>query len=97
MRHAHDAIHKELMIRLHALRERGVATEAIDAYLAQWEDSQKSREVTDALLAALEKADSSEEAEFVLKNREYLAKKSIWAFGGDGWAYDIGFGGIDHD
>lgn len=94
--HAHEAIHKELMIRLHALRERGVAAEAIDAYLAQWEDSQKSREVTDALLAALEKADSSKEAEFVLKNREYLAKKSIWAFGGDGWAYDIGFGGIDH-
>ena len=37
-----------------------------------------------------------EEAAFVLQNREYLAKKSIWAFGGDGWAYDIGFGGVDH-
>ena len=33
---------------------------------------------------------------YILQNKEYLAKKSIWAIGGDGWAYDIGFGGIDH-
>ena len=32
----------------------------------------------------------------ILKNKEYLAKKSVWIFGGDGWAYDIGFGGVDH-
>ena len=33
---------------------------------------------------------------FILKNKEFLSKKSVWAFGGDGWAYDIGFGGLDH-
>ena len=32
----------------------------------------------------------------ILKDKDYLAKKSIWIFGGDGWAYDIGFGGLDH-
>ncbi len=32
----------------------------------------------------------------ILKDKEYLAKKSVWIFGGDGWAYDIGFGGVDH-
>jgi len=94
--HAHDAIHKEQLIRLETLREQGVAVDQINAYFEQWNDSLKSREITDALLAALEQAERSKEVDFVLKNREYLAKKSVWAFGGDGWAYDIGFGGIDH-
>ena len=32
----------------------------------------------------------------ILKSKEFIAKKSVWIFGGDGWAYDIGFGGLDH-
>ena len=36
------------------------------------------------------------DAKAVLDKKEYLAKKSVWIFGGDGWAYDIGFGGLDH-
>ncbi|MCL2002971.1 MAG: pyruvate:ferredoxin (flavodoxin) oxidoreductase, partial [Oscillospiraceae bacterium] len=40
--------------------------------------------------------DACQGAKFVLANKEMLVKKSIWAFGGDGWAYDIGFGGLDH-
>ena len=52
---------------------------------------------TDNLVAALEKCgcDRMEKTE-LLKNRDFLAKKSQWVFGGDGWAYDIGFGGVDH-
>ena len=52
---------------------------------------------TDKLVAALEKCgcDRTEKAE-LLKNKDFLAKKSQWVFGGDGWAYDIGFGGVDH-
>ena len=52
---------------------------------------------TDNLVAALEKCgcDRAEKAE-LLKNKDFLAKKSQWVFGGDGWAYDIGFGGVDH-
>lgn len=52
---------------------------------------------TDKLVAALEACDCdmAERLE-VLKNKDFLAKKSQWIFGGDGWAYDIGFGGVDH-
>ena len=68
----------------------------IDDYQNNWMDKEKSRAVSNALIAALEKAEKTEDVQFVLDNKEYLAKKSIWAIGGDGWAYDIGFGGIDH-
>ena len=50
---------------------------------------------TDKLVAALE-ACGCEKAQEILKDKDYLAKKSQWIFGGDGWAYDIGFGGVDH-
>ena len=94
--HAQDAIRKELIIRLESLREAGVAAKAIDEYLAGWNDGEKSRAVSDALISALEISEQTEDVRYILENREYLAKKSVWAIGGDGWAYDIGFGGIDH-
>ncbi|MBE5937640.1 MAG: pyruvate:ferredoxin (flavodoxin) oxidoreductase [Lachnospiraceae bacterium] len=52
----------------------------------------------DALIAVLEKvaANGCEKAAAVLEKKNYLSKKSVWIFGGDGWAYDIGFGGLDH-
>ncbi len=50
---------------------------------------------TDKLVAALE-ACGCDKAQVILKDKEFLAKKSQWIFGGDGWAYDIGFGGVDH-
>ena len=50
---------------------------------------------TDKLIAALE-ACGCDKAQEILKDKQYLAKKSQWIFGGDGWAYDIGFGGLDH-
>ncbi len=56
----------------------------------------RRREVSDKLIAALEAAEQTDEVKYILDNREFLAKKSVWAIGGDGWAYDIGFGGIDH-
>ena len=63
--------------------------------------SDKTREVSDQLIEALhnvaiadEKA--TESVRYILDRTEYLCKKSFWCFGGDGWAYDIGFGGIDH-
>ena len=49
----------------------------------------------DQLVAALE-ACGCDKAQHILKDKQYLAKKSQWVFGGDGWAYDIGFGGLDH-
>lgn len=90
-----NAVKNELREKIQTLADRGVAKEACENYLEKGNDPSVSREVSDALLAAVA-GDSSEEAAFIQKNKEYLTKKSVWAFGGDGWAYDIGYGGLDH-
>jgi len=77
------------------------AENAVKAYLEGRDDSARTRAVSSELIAALEafkpKNDKQKEArDFILTNRDYLRKKSYWAFGGDGWAYDIGYGGLDH-
>ena len=94
--HAQDAIRKELLIHLANLKNNGVSVDVISDYEANWQDSSKSRAVSDAVIAALESAEQTEDVKYILENKEFLAKKSVWAIGGDGWAYDIGFGGIDH-
>ena len=90
-----DAIKRQLVDKVQILAERGVAKEACEAYLEKGMDVEYSRQVSDDLLAAIA-GDTSEEAEFIRQNNEFLTKKSVWAFGGDGWAYDIGYGGLDH-
>ncbi|HRV33076.1 MAG TPA: pyruvate:ferredoxin (flavodoxin) oxidoreductase, partial [Anaerovoracaceae bacterium] len=75
--------------------------DAVKAYLEERNDASRTRAVSSELIAALEafkpKNDKQKEArDFILTNRDYLRKKSYWAFGGDGWAYDIGYGGLDH-
>ncbi|MCQ5080003.1 pyruvate:ferredoxin (flavodoxin) oxidoreductase [Gemmiger formicilis] len=77
-----------------------------DLYAAAkaWDDnfnvSAKSEAVSDALKAAVTGAEVPEDAkealDYVQRNAEHLRKKSVWIFGGDGWAYDIGYGGLDH-
>ena len=52
-------------------------------------------DATDKLVAALDGCDC-DTCKDIVKNKDFLAKKSQWIFGGDGWAYDIGFGGVDH-
>ncbi len=61
-------------------------------------NTRENAAATDALVAELEKAAAAgcPDAQAALEKKDYLAKKSIWIFGGDGWAYDIGFGGLDH-
>ena len=90
-----DAIQRQLREKVRTLLDRNEAAEACRDYLEKGTDAKGSRAVSDALLAALE-GNTSEEADFIRQNREYLTKKSVWAFGGDGWAYDIGYGGLDH-
>ncbi|HPZ00093.1 MAG TPA: thiamine pyrophosphate-dependent enzyme, partial [Clostridiales bacterium] len=68
---------------------------AATAYLDTVEDCDKNSAATDALVAELAKVDC-DTAKEILSEKEYLSKKSVWIFGGDGWAYDIGFGGLDH-
>ncbi|MBE6699765.1 MAG: pyruvate:ferredoxin (flavodoxin) oxidoreductase, partial [Ruminococcaceae bacterium] len=71
---------------------------AAEAYLATADDGEKNTEATAALVVELEKAAAQgcPVAPAILAEKDYLSKKSVWIFGGDGWAYDIGFGGLDH-
>ena len=71
---------------------------AAQAYLDTKDDGKANTPATKALIAELEKAAAAgcTIAPEILAEKDYLAKKSIWIFGGDGWAYDIGFGGLDH-
>ncbi len=71
---------------------------AAQAFLDTKDDGKANTPAAKALIAELEKAaaDGCPIAPQILAEKDYLAKKSIWIFGGDGWAYDIGFGGLDH-
>ena len=71
---------------------------AAKAYLDTKDDGKANQAATDALILELGKAaaEGCPTAKEVLAEKQYLSKKSIWIFGGDGWAYDIGFGGLDH-
>ena len=75
------------------------ASDEAKAAAAAWaeakNDTEASKTTAAALIAALE-ADGSDAAKAILADKAYLTKKSFWIFGGDGWAYDIGFGGLDH-
>jgi len=70
---------------------KAAASEWVDTY----EDGNVNEKATDKLVAALE-ADGSAASKEILTFKNFLSKKSVWIFGGDGWAYDIGFGGLDH-
>ena len=70
---------------------------AADNYLATLDDGKANEAATKELVAALEACTcTSELKDKILAEKTYLSKKSVWIFGGDGWAYDIGFGGLDH-
>ncbi len=71
------------------------ACEAMDEWIATFEDFEKSPETSEKLIEALSKLDD-EEAKAILRYKDQLVKKTFWMYGGDGWAYDIGFGGLDH-
>ena len=71
---------------------------AFDKFEETKNDTKANTPATEALVAELEKAAAAgcPDAKDALDKKNYLAKKSVWIFGGDGWAYDIGFGGLDH-
>ncbi|MCI6782475.1 MAG: pyruvate:ferredoxin (flavodoxin) oxidoreductase [Lachnospiraceae bacterium] len=71
---------------------------AFDKFEETKNDTKANTPATEALVAELEKAAAAgcPDAKDALEKKNYLAKKSVWIFGGDGWAYDIGFGGLDH-
>ena len=79
------------------IAEKEEVKAAAKEYLDTFGCGAENGTATDNLVAALEACDCDlAEKNEVLKNKDFLAKKSQWVFGGDGWAYDIGFGGVDH-
>ena len=93
---ANKAIRNRLSRRLsEAVNEDAGLKESYDRWIETFNDSRENLAATTALISGLE-ASKSDIAKEILKEKEYLNKKSQWIFGGDGWAYDIGFGGLDH-
>ena len=94
-----NAIRSRLIDDAKALLESDKASDEIkaaaQAYLDTVNDGAKNGAAAEALVAAASTCDC-ELCKDIVDNKDYLAKKSVWIFGGDGWAYDIGFGGVDH-
>ncbi|MDO4536615.1 MAG: pyruvate:ferredoxin (flavodoxin) oxidoreductase [Coriobacteriales bacterium] len=94
----YKAVQAKVAAQIEAL-VAGDASDELKAAAAAWQeslnDAEASKKAAAALVAELEK-DGSDAAKAILADKAYLTKKSFWIFGGDGWAYDIGFGGLDH-
>ena len=91
----------EYVEKIADLTDKADVKEACANYIETSTDSKANRAAADTLIEKLEvlSNESGEVAELAkktLKDKDELAKKSVWIFGGDGWAYDIGFGGLDH-
>ena len=96
---AQNAIRDELKEKVENVAASEEASEEVKVACAEWLDTFGSGALngvaTDKLVAALEGIDCPT-CKYIVANKAFLAKKSQWIFGGDGWAYDIGFGGVDH-
>ncbi|MCI8949177.1 MAG: pyruvate:ferredoxin (flavodoxin) oxidoreductase [Lachnospiraceae bacterium] len=96
---AQNAIREGLQAKVEAVAASDEASDEVKAACKEWLDTYNvgatNGDATDKLVAALEGIDCPVCKEIV-KNKDFLSKKSQWVFGGDGWAYDIGFGGVDH-
>jgi len=91
----YKAVQGKVAEQLKAWAATDEAKAAVEAWEASLKDPVESKKTAAALIALLE-ADGSDAAKAILADKSYLTKKSFWIFGGDGWAYDIGFGGLDH-
>ncbi len=92
---AQKAIRGGLKKKVEELVAAGIAAEEGQKFLDTFNCGAENGAASDALLAALAGCDD-ERAKDIVAKKDFLAKKSQWIFGGDGWAYDIGFGGLDH-
>lgn len=96
---AQKALRDGLKAKVEAVAASDEASEEVKAACSEWLDTfscgATNGAATDKLVAALEGIDCPT-CKAIVKDKDFLAKKSQWIFGGDGWAYDIGFGGVDH-
>ncbi|MDZ4203265.1 MAG: pyruvate:ferredoxin (flavodoxin) oxidoreductase, partial [Bacteroidales bacterium] len=93
-----NQLRERITLKMREALNDGIAPKTKAAF-AEWieakEDAAKSVIATERVLALIEK-DNHPVAQEIYSLKQYLVKKSVWIFGGDGWAYDIGFGGLDH-
>ena len=95
----HEAVRGKVLTDTLEVVAAGISDELTAAALDWVEgrmDAEASKKAAAAYVAELEKVADNPLAAAVLENKDYLTKKSVWIFGGDGWAYDIGYGGLDH-
>ncbi|MDR2009141.1 MAG: pyruvate:ferredoxin (flavodoxin) oxidoreductase [Bacteroidales bacterium] len=95
MASAVEKMREKLAMLLKEAKWTGEAAEAAKEWLENMNDSAGSEKASDRLLAAISGL-NDDIAKEVIAKKQYLVKKSMWIFGGDGWAYDIGYGGLDH-
>ena len=95
----HEAVRNKVLSDALELIAAEVSPE-VTAAAVEWvktrNEGEASKASAAAFIAELEKIADNEFAASILANKNYLTKKSVWIFGGDGWAYDIGYGGLDH-
>lgn len=95
-----NQVRKQLAEKIEAAMQQTTNEEfqaACVDWLANQTQGQRTRERADRLLAALQQLPTKTDlVDEIYQNRDFLVKRSQWLFGGDGWAYDIGFGGLDH-
>ena len=102
MYYGQEALRERLISKLEVMAGSEKATDsfknAVNSFMDTKDNGAANAEPAKALVAELEKgaAAGCPDCKDILAHKEYLAKKSVWIFGGDGWAYDIGFGGLDH-
>ncbi|MDO5564622.1 MAG: pyruvate:ferredoxin (flavodoxin) oxidoreductase [Eubacteriales bacterium] len=91
-----STLRDSLKKKIELLKEKNEKIKPLcEAYLETYNNSALNKEATDALVNELKDIKDPLAIE-LYKNKDFLSKKSQWIFGGDGWAYDIGFGGVDH-
>ena len=94
---AQNTLREDLVKKVEDVKETAddAAKAIIDKFLVTKDDVNANKVAAEELVEVLSKMNTPEAAQ-ILKDKEYLSKKSVWILGGDGWAYDIGYGGLDH-
>jgi len=93
-----NKLRKRIALRMETALQNDIAAatrEAFGEWIASMEDAEGSKLASAKVVAALKK-EKNPIAKEIQALEQYLIKKSVWVFGGDGWAYDIGYGGLDH-